>query len=243
MTPSAVFFDVGETLVDEERYWRAAARAADLGPHVLWAALGKTIERGEEHWALWGHLGIERPTAWDELVYSTDDLYPDALDCLERMRSCGMVVGVAGNQSAALEAWARSAGLPVDVVLVHDAARPLVDDALIERVLARLDGTVDGVVPGVGVQDTVKRVSSGVVVETVDREGLVVVQTPQAFVADTLRAAFTGDLAGATDCASLVERRGGRVAVVDGDPRLAKVTTIADLERVAGFLDSEAPHP
>ena len=116
MTLRAMFFDVGETLVDEERYWRAVAHAADLGPHVVWAALGKTIERGEEHWELWGHLGIARPTAWDEHVYSKDDLYPDALDCLARVRSCGLVVGVAGNQSAALEAWARSAALPVDVV-------------------------------------------------------------------------------------------------------------------------------
>ena len=116
MTLRAVFFDVGETLVDEERYWRAVARAADLGPHVVCAALGKTIERGEEHWELWRHLGVERPAAWEELVYSKDDLYPDALDCLERLRSCGLVVGIAGNQSAALEEWARSAALPVDVV-------------------------------------------------------------------------------------------------------------------------------
>ena len=128
-------------------------------------------------------------------------------------------------------------------MLVHDAARPLVDDAVIERVLGRLDGTVEGVVPGMAVQDTVKRVSGGVVAETLDRDGLVAVQTPQAFVAESLRAAFGGDLAGATDCASLVERRGGRVAVVEGDPRLAKVTTLADLERVAGLLDGEEPGP
>ena len=116
MTLRAVFFDVGETLVDEERCWRAVARAAGLGPHVVWAALGRTIERGEEHWELWRHLGIERPAAWDGLVYSKDDLYPDALDCLERLRSCGLVVGIAGNQNAALEEWARSAALPVDIV-------------------------------------------------------------------------------------------------------------------------------
>jgi FMN phosphatase YigB (HAD superfamily) len=112
----AVYFDVGETLVDEERCWRAVARAAGLGPHVVWAALGKTIERGEEHWELWRYLGAERPAAWDELVYSKEDLYPDALECLERLRSCGLVVGIAGNQSAALEEWARSAALPVDLV-------------------------------------------------------------------------------------------------------------------------------
>ena len=117
MTVRAVFFDVGETLVDEERYWRAVAAAADVGPHGVWAARGKTIERGEQHWELWRHLGIERPTeAWDSVVYSTDDLYPDALDCLEQVRSSGRLVGLAGNQNAALESWAREAGLPVDIV-------------------------------------------------------------------------------------------------------------------------------
>ncbi|HEY1317902.1 MAG TPA: 2-C-methyl-D-erythritol 4-phosphate cytidylyltransferase [Gaiella sp.] len=124
------------------------------------------------------------------------------------------------------------------VVLVHDAARPLVDDSTIERLLGRLDGSVDGVVPGLAVRDTVKRVERDVVVETVDRDGLVAVQTPQAFLADRLRAAYAGDLAGATDCASLVERRGGRVAVVEGDPRLAKVTTPDDLERVSQLLET-----
>lgn len=107
---------MGETLVDEERFWREVARAVGVGPHVVWAALGKTIERGEEHWELWRHLGIERPPAWDALVYSLDDLYPDALACLERTRASGIVVGLAGNQNARLEAWARAAELPVDVV-------------------------------------------------------------------------------------------------------------------------------
>lgn len=117
MTVRAVFFDVGETLVDEERYWCAVAGAAGLGPHVVWAALGVTIARGEEHSELWRHLGVERPAeAWDSVVYSADDLYPDAVACLERIRAAGMFVGVAGNQNAALEAWARSSALPVDVV-------------------------------------------------------------------------------------------------------------------------------
>ncbi len=65
---------------------------------------------------------------------------------------------------------------------------------------------------------------------------LATAQTPQAFLAPTLRRAFDGDLAGATDCASLVERVGGRVAVVDGDPRLLKVTTPEDLALVESWL-------
>ena len=96
----AVFFDVGETLVDEQRYWREMAAAAGIAPQVIWAALGVTIERGEEHWALWTQLGLDRPDAWDRIVYSTDDLYPDALPCLERLRADGIVVGLAGNQNA-----------------------------------------------------------------------------------------------------------------------------------------------
>jgi 2-C-methyl-D-erythritol 4-phosphate cytidylyltransferase len=122
------------------------------------------------------------------------------------------------------------------VVLVHDAARPLVDDEVLERVLAGLAEGVDGVVPGLAVSDTVKRVERGVVVETVAREGLVTVQTPQAFIAARLRSAYTGDLTGATDCASLVEQAGGRIGVVDGDPRLLKVTTPDDLALVERLL-------
>jgi FMN phosphatase YigB (HAD superfamily) len=117
VTIRAVFFDVGETLVDEERIWREVAHAAGVGPHVVWAALGKTIERGEEHGELWSHLGVERPAGvWERFVYAPEDMYPDALPCLERVRSCGMLVGIAGNQSHAMEEWARSAVLPADVI-------------------------------------------------------------------------------------------------------------------------------
>ena len=123
------------------------------------------------------------------------------------------------------------------VVLVHDAARPLVDDGVIERLLAPLAEGYDGAVPALPVPDTVKRVERGVVVETVDRAGLVLAQTPQAFPATVLRAAYAGDLDDLTDCSSLVERRGGRVRVVEGDTRLLKITTAADLALVASWLD------
>ena len=119
---------------------------------------------------------------------------------------------------------------------MHDAARPLVDDAVVERVLGPLAEGFDGAVPALPISDTVKRVERGAVVETVEREGLVAAQTPQAFLASALRRAFAGDLGEVTDCASLVERTGGRVAVVAGDPRLLKVTTAADLALVDMLL-------
>ncbi len=122
------------------------------------------------------------------------------------------------------------------VVVVHDAARPLVDDAVLQRLLSPLGEGYDGAVPALPVADTLKRVRDAVVVETVDRESLVAAQTPQAFLAPIFRRAFSGELGGVTDCASLVERVGGRVAVVDGDPKLLKVTTADDLALVETWL-------
>ena len=118
MALKAVFFDVGETLVDEERWWRELARRSGLQPHVVWAALGVTIERGEEHDALWGHLGIDRPDGWWlGLMYDFSDLYPDAIACLEQVQARGLRVGIAGNQTEQLERWAREAGLPADIIV------------------------------------------------------------------------------------------------------------------------------
>jgi 2-C-methyl-D-erythritol 4-phosphate cytidylyltransferase len=128
-------------------------------------------------------------------------------------------------------------------VLVHDAARPLLPSEVIERVLEPLGEGWDGVVPALPVADTIKRVEGDVVAQTVFRDGLVAVQTPQAFGADTLRAALVGDIDSASDCASLVEARGGRVKVVEGDPRLLKVTTAHDLLVLEAILASEQEAP
>jgi 2-C-methyl-D-erythritol 4-phosphate cytidylyltransferase len=101
-------------------------------------------------------------------------------------------------------------------------------------VLAPLSQGWDGVVPALAVPDTLKRVREDAVVETVDRSELVAAQTPQAFLADVIRRAVeAGD---ASDCAALVERQGGRVKWVEGDRRLLKVTTPADLALVEGWL-------
>ena len=123
-----------------------------------------------------------------------------------------------------------------DVIVVHDDARPLLPEEVIERVLRALNEGWDGAVPGLPLADTVKRVQNAQVVETLPREELVAVQTPQAFLAPVLRDALAGELAGATDCAALVEARGGRVTVVPGDQRLLKVTDQADLELISSYL-------
>jgi 2-C-methyl-D-erythritol 4-phosphate cytidylyltransferase len=158
----------------------------------------------------------------------------------EEIAASKVVSCVTGGPSRGESVRAALADVPEHavVVLVHDAARPLVSDEVVERVLAPLGEGYDGVVPVLPVPDTLKRVSGATVVETVAREGLVAAQTPQAFLAPALRRAYAGDLAGATDCASLVERSGGRVAVVEGDPRLIKVTTPGDLALVESLLSA-----
>jgi 2-C-methyl-D-erythritol 4-phosphate cytidylyltransferase len=159
---------------------------------------------------------------------------------LAEEEGCGKVHAcVTGGETRSDSVRAGLAEVPADalVVLVHDAARPLVADEVVERVLAPLAEGWDGVVPGLPVGDTLKRVASdGGVLETVARDSLWAVQTPQAFAADRFRHALASNtLLQATDCAALVEAAGGRVKVVEGDPRLLKVTSEADLQTVAGW--------
>lgn len=121
------------------------------------------------------------------------------------------------------------------VVVVHDAARPLAPPALFEAVIDAVRAGADAAVPGLPISDTVKRVDRDHVIETIARDELVTVQTPQAFRADVLRAAHTAE-ADATDDAALVEAAGGNVVVVPGDPRNLKVTAPADLVMAAALL-------
>ena len=160
---------------------------------------------------------------------------------LAEEEGCGKVRAcVAGGEERSDSVRAGLAEVADDalVILVHDAARPLVTDAVIERVIAPLSEGWDGAVPGLPVGDTVKRVGGdGGVETTVSRDGLWAVQTPQAFAADIFRRVLLSDnLSQATDCAGHVEAAGGRVKVVEGDPRLLKVTTAADLDRIASWL-------
>ena len=119
MALKAVFFDVGETLVDEERYWRRIAEQVGIRPHVLWAALGVTIARGEEHRRVFDYVGVDRiPGA--PAYYEPEDLFEDALPAIAGLRAHGLFVGVAGNQSSELEAWVSGLGCDVDYVASSD---------------------------------------------------------------------------------------------------------------------------
>jgi 2-C-methyl-D-erythritol 4-phosphate cytidylyltransferase len=178
-------------------------------------------------------------TDWvDAIVVAAPEGWEEPAILLAEELGCGKVVScVTGGATRAESVRLALAEVPEDaaVVLVHDAARPLVTEEVVARVLGPLAEGWDGVVPGVPLADTVKRVRGDAVVETVPRGDLVAVQTPQAFVAPVFRRAAAAD-ADASDCAALVERAGGRVKVVPGDPRLLKVTEPSDLELVASWL-------
>ena len=171
---------------------------------------------------------IVAPAGWEEPAI----LLAEELAC-SKVVSC-----VAGGETRAESVRAGAAEVDEDaaVIVVHDAARPALPEEVLERVLTALNEGWEGALPALPLADTIKRVRDGTVVETLAREELAAAQTPQAFVAPVLREALAGDLAGATDCAALVEARGGRVTTVPGDPRLLKVTDAADLELVAGWL-------
>jgi 2-C-methyl-D-erythritol 4-phosphate cytidylyltransferase len=150
---------------------------------------------------------------------------------------------VTGGESRSESVRKALAEVPADaaVVLVHDAARPLVTEEVIERLMTALEDGWDAALPALPIADAVKKVEGEAVTETLDRESLVTVQTPQAFVATALREALADPTLQQTvtkspDCAALVEARGGRVRVVEGDRRLLKVTEPGDLELVASWL-------
>jgi 2-C-methyl-D-erythritol 4-phosphate cytidylyltransferase len=127
-----------------------------------------------------------------------------------------------------------------DLVLVHDAARPLVSPETVAAVIRGVEGA-DGAIAAAPVVDTLKRADGDAIGGTVGREGLWAAQTPQAFPPDVLREAVAaavsaGTLHAATDCASLVEARGGRVRLVASSGPNPKVTTRADRDLAEAIL-------
>jgi 2-C-methyl-D-erythritol 4-phosphate cytidylyltransferase len=158
----------------------------------------------------------------DRVVVAMPGGYADRTDFIEG--------GSVRSESVRL---ALSAAPEATVAVVHDAARPLVTRALVERCIAALSDGWDGAIAAARMTDTVKEADeSGRVVRTLDRSRLWAVQTPQAFRADLLRQALDVPfdvLAAATDDASLVAAAGGRITIVEAPPENIKVTTPSDL--------------
>ncbi|MGK9146351.1 2-C-methyl-D-erythritol 4-phosphate cytidylyltransferase [Plantibacter flavus] len=156
------------------------------------------------------------------------------------------IVAGGGNRQESVLAGLGALWPGVRTVLVHDAARALTPPVLFERVIEAARRTGWGVVPGLPVTDTIKRVDEGGRIEqTVDRAALRAVQTPQAFPKDSLLAAFrvaADRLATATDDAALYAEAGHPVIVVEGEEAAFKITTPWDAQRAERLL-GERPVP
>ena len=194
-------------------------------------------------------LGAERPKAF--VVLGGRPLYQWSLDVLASLCERVVVAVPAGHEQApdlvtageSRSASVRNALLAAPeatVVVVHDAARPLVTHELVERCISALEPGVDGAVAATRMTDTVKEAGEdGRVLRTLDRSSLWRIQTPQVFRADVLRRALDRDpvaLAAATDDASLVEELGGTVRVVEAPPENLKITRRSDLRMAEALL-------
>jgi 2-C-methyl-D-erythritol 4-phosphate cytidylyltransferase/2-C-methyl-D-erythritol 2,4-cyclodiphosphate synthase len=161
---------------------------------------------------------------------------------LERLGLDAVLVAGGSTRQQSVAAGLAALGAGVEVVLVHDAARPFTPSEVFERVVAEVRAGADGVVPGLPVTDTIKGTDgAGTVLETVDRSRLTAVQTPQGFPRALLESAYAAAAEDATDDAALLQGLGRTVRVVAGDPRSFKITTPHDLERAEEIVRAAAP--
>lgn len=154
----------------------------------------------------------------------------------------GIVLTPGGQtRQVSVAAGLDACGADVRIVAIHDAARPLITAALIDRTVAALTPEWDAVAPAVPVADTLKVTDSRMaVLRTIDRSGVWAVQTPQVStraVLERVHARVASPADAATDDLSLVERAGGRVRLIEGEPSNFKVTAAQDLAFAAQLLD------
>jgi 2-C-methyl-D-erythritol 4-phosphate cytidylyltransferase len=175
----------------------------------------------------------------DRIVVACSEERHNAVRALARSLGIGDLICVDGGaRRRDSVASGLAASEEAEMVAIHDAARPLVSAGLLEAVIAaaRAHGAATAAIPCV---DTIKRIAAGMVVETIPRQELVAVQTPQAFAASLLRRAHAASDEDVSDDCALVERLGAPVAVVPGEVSNRKVTHVEDLDWLRARL-SEA---
>jgi 2-C-methyl-D-erythritol 4-phosphate cytidylyltransferase len=176
----------------------------------------------------------------NEIEGFRERLETEAKDVLRK--KIELVVGGEHRQQSVEHALNAVSAAPDDIVLVHDAVRPLVTAEIIREVIeaARKYGAAIAGLPAVDTVKQVERTSEGAIIKsTIPRAGVVLAQTPQGFRYDVIKKGFdeaTADGFMGTDEASLAERSGHEVAVVMGSPRNIKITTPADMELAEFYL-------
>jgi len=209
----------------------AAGSGSRAGGAKQWRSLaGRPVIR-------WSVEAMLAAGAEDVVVVVTPGAEAEAQAALAGLAGWRLAAGGA-TRSASVRSGLDSLGGPDDrPVLIHDAARPLLSAATIRRLLVALD-QADGALPGLPVADSLRRATDGVVSGMVGRDSLWRAQTPQAFRRRTIVDAYAAWPAGdvAADEAEVVERAGGRVLIVEGDPRLMKLTWPEDFAMAEALI-------
>lgn len=195
---------------------------------------------------------FEQHEAVDSIVLVVPEEWVGPAEVLVDDVGCDKVssieIGGASRAESVRNGLAAVADRRATAVLVHDAARPIVPEAMVDRVLAPLADGWDAVVPALPVADTIKVVGAdGRIESTPERASLRAVQTPQACRASALHAALhdmsVEQLAALTDDSQAIEQAGGRCCVAEGDPSARKVTTSEDLAELERLLAPEPAAP
>lgn len=210
----------------------AAGTGSRAGGAKQWRALGgKPVLR-------WSVEVLVAAGAQDIIVVIPAGTESEAHQALDGLTGWRTVHGGVDRSDSVRAGLAALNGPPDRPILIHDAARPFLTRAVIDRLLTALQ-EADGAIPALPVADTLKRVAAGTISATVDRSGLFRAQTPQAFRTDRLIDAYAVWPVGETptDDAAVVEADGGTVVLVEGDPRLMKLTYPED------FVMAEASLP
>ena len=197
----------------------AAGSGSRAGGAKQWRPLGgKPVIR-------WSVEALLRAGAEDLVVVASPGAEAEAARALAGLVGWRLVSGGASRAESVRNGLAALGGPEDRPVLIHDAARPFLSEAVVERTIAAL-ADADGALPALPVADSLRRGVDGRLAEPVDRDSLCRAQTPQAFRLATIRDAYAAWPEGetATDEATVVQRAGGRVRIVEGDARLMKLT-------------------
>ena len=209
----------------------AAGSGSRAGGAKQWRPLGgKPLIR-------WSVEALLEAGAEDLIVVVSPGSETEASEALAGLTGWRFAIGGAARADSVRNGLSTLGGRRERPVLIHDAARPLLDAAVIRRTLEAL-ADADGALPALPVADSLRRASDGFMDGAVERDGLWRAQTPQAFRFGTITDAYAAwpvDEA-ATDEATVVQRAGGRVRLVDGDPRLMKLTFPEDFAMAEALL-------
>lgn len=209
----------------------AAGSGARAGGAKQWRPLGgKPVLR-------WSVEALLEAGAEDLIVVLPDGAEREAAEALGDLTGWRTARGGASRADSVRNGLTALGGPDDRAVLIHDAARPLLGPAVIRRTLEALSDA-DGALPALPVADSLRRAANGLMTDAVERDGLWRAQTPQAFRRRTIVEAYDAWPAdeAATDEATVVQRAGGRVRIVAGDPRLIKLTFPEDFAMAEALI-------